>query len=190
MSDTNLENSVVTPATDADNSVDPSQSIRVERTEKEKAEYNLKKNAERVKELGGNPKNVLGADSDEEVPAWYKAEKAKETQKTALQLAESVTDEDTREKVKDYLQNRLVPSGNPDDDFRLALGAASASKNKQIVEEMNRYSKPRVVASGSSQPAHFEEEFVPTEDESRFMKPPYNVSEEQIIANRKIVQAK
>lgn len=187
MHEDNLESTVVPPATDTGNPVDPSQ--RIERTEAEKAAYNLKKNAERARELGVDPRKVFGETNDDEVPAWYKAEKAKEIQKTSLQLADSISDEDTREKVKDYLQNRLVPSGNAEEDFRLALGAASASKNKQVLEEMNRYSTPRRTAAGSSQPANIEEPFVPTESEATFMKPPYNLSKEKILENRKKSQS-
>ncbi len=154
-----------------------------ERTPEEIARYNLKKKADEARALGIDPKEILG-ESDTEVPAWYKAEKAKEVKVTALQLADAIADEETREKVKEYLTHRVVPSGNPDEDFRLALGAASASKNKQVLDEMNRYSKPRVVASGSSQPAHVEEEFVPTEEESRFMQHPYNLTKEKILAAR------
>lgn len=162
---------------------------RTERTPEEIASYNLKKKADEAKALGLDPKKVLGVESDTEVPAWYTAEKAKESSKTSLQLAEAIPDEDLRGKVKANLA-RIVPSDNPEEDFRMALGSASASKNKQILDEMNRYSAPKVIASGSSQPAHFEEEFVPTAEEMVFMKHPYNLSKEQVIANRKIVQSK
>ncbi len=164
-------------------------SQRTERTPEEIASYNLKKKADEAKALGLDPKKVLGVESDDEVPAWYKAEKAKEIQKSSLQLAEAISDKDLREKVKANL-GRIVPSDNPEEDFRMALGAASSSKNKQVLEEMDRYSKPRMVASGSSRPANFEEEFVPTSEESTFMRPPYNLTKEQIIANRKKEQSK
>lgn len=184
-----MANDVVVPVTQTgDEGKDLSQSSKIERTPEEIASYNLKKKADEAKALGLDPKKVLGVESDDEVPAWYKAEKAKEVQKTSLQLAEAISDDDLKERVKTNLA-RIVPSDNPEEDFRLALGAASSSKNKQVLEEMNRYSKPKITASGSSQPASFEEEFVPTEEESRFMKPPYNLSKEKIMENRKKQQS-
>ncbi len=168
-----------------DEGKDPSQGIKTERTPEEIAAHNLKKKAEDAKALGLDPKKILGVTEpdDTEVPAWYKAEKAKEVQKTSLQLAEAIADEDLREKVKANL-SRVVPSDNPEEDFRFALGAASSTKNKQVLEEMNRYSKPRTVATGGSQPPVILEEFVPTEEEKVFMRPPWNLTKEQIIAKR------
>ncbi len=184
------ENNTVDETKTSDEGKDLSQGIKIERTPEEIARYNLQKKAEDAKALGLDPKKILGAESnDDEVPAWYKAEKAKEVQKTSLQLAEAITDEDLREKVKTNL-GRIVPSDNPEEDFRMALGAASSSKNKQVLEEMNRYSKPRVVASGGSGNSNLDtEEFVPTQDEAVSMAPPYNVPKEKILALRKKQQS-
>lgn len=168
-----------------DEGKDLSQSIKVERTPEEIAEFNLKKKADDAKALGLDPKKILGEEPDpDEPPAWYKKEKSKEATQSALQLAETIQDSDTKEKVKDYLNTRIVPSGNPEQDFRDALGIVSSGKNKQILEEMNRYTKPKVTASGGSLPSKIEEEFVPTPEEAVFMKAPYNMSKEQIIGAR------
>lgn len=184
-----MEEDKIVPATQTgDEGKDPSQ--RKERTPEEIAAYNLKKKADEAKALGLDPKKVLGVEPEDEVPAWYKEEKAKEAQKTSMQLADGIADEDTREKVKDYLQNRVKPSGNPEEDFRLALGAASATKNKQVLEEISRYTTPRVVAAGGSQPAKVEEEFVPTAEEAVMMGKPYFLSKEKIIAARKAHQTR
>lgn len=159
------------------------QNIKVERTPAEIAAYNLQKKAEDAKALGLDPKKILGS-SDEEVPEWFRKEKAKELQKTSQQLAESIPDEELRTKVKANLA-RIVPSENPEEDFKFALSAASASKNKQIIEEVGRYSYPRVIATGGSAPiGKIEEEFVPTEEEKAFMGPPWNLSKEKILAQR------
>lgn len=155
------------------------------RTPEEIAAYNLKKKAEDVKALGLDPKKVLGVESNDEVPAWYKQEKAKEAQQTALQMAEKIVDTDTKDKVREYLQGRIVPSGNPEQDFRDALGLASSGKNKQIIEEISRYTVPRVVVSGGEIPSKTSEEFIPTDEERVFMAPPYNMSKEKIIEVRK-----
>jgi len=160
------------------------------RTEKEKAEFSLKKNAERLKELGGDPTEALGLKASEErdegeVPSWYLKEKAKESQKSALELADTLEDANERDLVKSYLSKRIVPSGNAEDDFRLALGAVNALKNKQIVEELSRRVAPRVTAAGGSVPAKTEKAFEPTAEESRFMLPPYSMTKEQILAARR-----
>lgn len=155
-------------------------------TPEEIAAHNLKKKAEDAKALGLDPKKIiLGEDSKEEVPEWYKKEKSKEATQTALQMAESITDADTKEKVITYLQTRIVPSGNPEQDFKDALGAVSSSKNKQVIEEIGRYTRPKTVATGGSTPASLEEEFVPTEEEKSFMQPPWNLTKEKILANRR-----
>lgn len=166
------------------------------RTEKEKAIFNLQKKAEEARDLGIDPAEILGTkakiekEEGDDVPEWYKREQQKQAQKTALELADGLSDPDQKALVINYLQHRIVPSGNPQDDFRLALSAASASKNKQIAEEVGRYVAPRVTAAGGSQPAKVEEEFTPTPEEARFMAHPYNTSKENIIAARKRVADK
>jgi hypothetical protein len=166
---------------------------RPERTEKEKAEFALKKNADRFKELGGDPAKVLAPEIEapaptDEVPEWYKKEKAKEGQQTALQLAEAITDPKERELVTVYLKTRIVPSGDPHEDLRFALLATNASKNAQIVEEVGRATKPRTSGNAPGAPANPvtpETEFVPTANERSLMGPPFNMSKEQVLAARK-----
>ena len=63
----------------------------------------------------------------------FKKMQKKEAQETALTLAEALEDETDREQVKNYLQNSIVPSGNAEEDFKLALSAVSALKNAEIV---------------------------------------------------------
>lgn len=158
-------------------------------TDKEKAAFNLKKNAERAKELGVDPAEVLDLKKDEdeggdEVPDWYKREKAKEATKTALQMADELQDQNVRNLVKSYLENRIRPSGNPEDDFRLALGAVSSIKNGQIIEEINRPGGAKKTALGGSAPLKTEPDFTPTPEEAALMAPPFNITKEQILKNR------
>lgn len=162
-------------------------------SEQEKAAHNLKNQAARAKELGIDPLAILGKEddpSDKDIPDWYKKEKAKEAQTTALQLADSIADSDVKSLVKEYLSNRIVPSGNAEEDFRLAYSAVSALKNKQILEEVNRRASPRQTAAGGSAPASVEKSFEPTDVEARMMKAPFNLSKEKILAARKIAQEK
>ena len=181
----------VTPTSDEGKTPEPSQN----RTEKDKAIFTIKKQAERLKELGVDPTEIIGQkpvekNNEDDVPEWYKREKAKEVTKTALQMADNLSDEEVREQVKSYLNTRIVPSGNAEQDFKDALGAVSASKNKQIIEEIGRATTPRTVAAGGSADAKIEQEFVPTEEEARYMKHPYFLSKEKILKARKKAEAK
>jgi len=193
MPDENAEIDGVTPAPE----VEPSpvaaelekEQNRNKRSEKEKAEYSLKMNAKRLTDLGGNPNEILGVreapqKEEGEVPQWYRKEKQKEVQKTALQFADELEDANDKALVTEYLTKRIVPSENAQDDFRLALGAVNALKNKQIVEEVMRRSSPRVTASGGSSPARTEAQFEPTTEEAVLMRPPYSLSKELVIASR------
>lgn len=160
-------------------------------SDKERAEYNLKKQAEKIKELGGDPAEILGVKANEGtaddtiVPAWYRAEKAKEAEKTSSQLADELSDPDERALTKDYLANRIRSQGDPQDDFRLALSAVRALKNKEILEDVERRTAPRRVAAGGSGNAKVETTFTPTKQEAIFMKPPYSLTQAQIEAARK-----
>jgi hypothetical protein len=59
-------------------------------------------------------------------------------QQTAVQMADTITDADEKALVKKYLQNRIIPSGNPAEDFALARSMVNAVKNGQVVEEITR----------------------------------------------------
>lgn len=150
-------------------------------TDKEKATHALKANAEKVRELGLDPAEILGTKTHIEVPeeladdtpltvGMQRAMQKKDAQTSAIQMADSIADEQTRETVKTYLSDRIKPSGDAEADFRLALAAASAEKNKQVVEEMGRFIAPKRAASGGSAPAKVEEEFTPTAEELALVK--------------------
>lgn len=163
-----------------------------QRTEQDKIAYNLRKKAEEAKANGLDPKVILGLEDEEktadEVPDWYKREKAKETQKTALEMAATIADAPQRELVETYLKTRIVPSGNPEDDFRFALAAVNSVKNGQIAQMVATATKPKVTAAGGSQSVAVQDVFTPTEEEARMMRPPYNLSKEKIIAAREKAQ--
>lgn len=195
MDDDTTQKDAVTVADDSANAEAPSQESKG-KTEAEKAAFSLKKNAARAKELGLDPMEILGhkthietnvEDGDDKpvTVGMLRSIQKQDAQKTALQMAEDIADEDTKNAVKEALQTRVTPTGNAEDDFRFALGAISAPKNKAIIEEVNRYVAPKRTASGGSIPAHVEEEFSPTAQEQVFMRPPYNLSKEKIIAARK-----
>lgn len=180
----------------ADEGKTPAPSQESKRTEAEKAAFSLKKNAERAVELGLDPAEILGVKTHIEVDAQDDDAKPvtvgmlrdiqkQDAHKTSLQLADSIEDEETRATVKAILTDRIRPSGDGEADFKLALSAASAEKNKQVLAEVNRYAPPKRTASGGSMPAHVDAEFVPTSEEIMFMQPPYNLTKEKVIAARK-----
>lgn len=169
-------------------------SHKPEYTEKQKAAFALKKNAERLAELGGNPAEVLNIrpsiqideDISDDTPmtvGTFRAIQKKDAHKSALQMAEDLPEEE-RDEVIALLESRIVPSGDPQADLLLARAAVNARHNAQIAEHISQRSKPKVTAAGGSGEAVQEQPFVPTELESTFMKKPYNMTKEKILALR------
>lgn len=166
------------------------------KTEFEKAQFSLKKNAERVRELGGDPNAILGIDVEKEIiesndeddqpitRGEFKKLMVQTATKTALQLADEIKDETERELVKYYLENRIAPSGNPQEDLRDAKRIANSVKNEQIVQEVARKTAPKTHSNSSGTPARYEEEIVYTPDEQAMMRPPFNMTSKQVLDAR------
>jgi len=167
------------------------------RTELEKAQFSLKKNAERLKELGGDPTSVLGIqqvkeeydeENEDDKPVTLGMLKKMQTAtatKTALQLADEITDNTEKELVKYYLENRIQASGNPQEDLKDARRMVNAVRNEQIVQEVARKTPPKTHSNSSGIDAKQEQEIVLTADELQFMKPPFSMSKEEIVKARK-----
>ncbi len=165
------------------------------RSELEKAQFSLKKNAERLKELGGDPTSILGVQdiiedsNDDDAPVtmgMLKKMQMESATKTAKQLADEISDETERELVKYYLENRVVPSGNPKQDLEDARGIVNAKKNAQILEEVARKTTARTHSNSTSAPLKSEPEQPDlTKEEMQFMRPPFNMTKEQILKTRK-----
>ncbi len=152
------------------------------RTEAEKAAYTLKKNAERLKALGGDPAEVLGTDNDngtdpdlddedDDKPMTrgdFKRAEARRTTQNALQLADAqIENENERELAKSYLNTRIKPSGDPQKDLEDAMALVNSVKNRQVATEQNRRSTTvvRRTSSGSGAPARYEEKFEASDEE-------------------------
>lgn len=169
------------------------------KSEKEKAEFSLKKNAERLKELGGDPHSILGVktkenDGDEDEDdkpvtiGMMKRMEQEKTEKTSVQLAASIQDETERELTIYHLKNTIRSTGNAQEDLSIARSIVNAKKNAQILEMQAGKTKPKDHAGGYSAPAKIgsddpEEIFTP--DEIAFMKPPFNMKKEDILKARK-----
>lgn len=165
------------------------------KTELEKASFSLKKNAERLAELGGDPTTVLGLkeqkpEEDEDNQPVTRGELKKiiaaGSTKTALQLAEDIEDATERELTKHYLENRINPSGNPQEDLRDARRIVNSVRNEQIAQELARKGSARTHSGGNGVPAKDDiqsQELTP--EEIAFTRPPFNLSREQILKARK-----
>lgn len=193
MIENNTEGTATVAVTEEKAPQAPSQ--KVEKSEKEKAEFSLKKNADRVRELGGDPADILNirptitldAELDDDTPLTVgklREVQKQDAHKTALQMAEELPD-DERDDVKEILTNNIKPSGDARKDLSIARGSVNALRNARIAEEAARRGVPRRTAAGGSADPLVEEQFVPTEEEARFMRPPYNMSKDKILASRK-----
>lgn len=182
-------------AEDEANSQDPLKreldKARKPRTEAEKAAFSLRKNAERARELGLDPTEILGDGAGEGKDKVVTVEMLEQRDKdkaakTAISLAdEQIENETERELVKHHLESSIRPSGNPATDLANARAIVNSVKNKQIADEAARRGDPTRHGSGNGAPGNHEMTFTPTEEESRFMKPPFNVTKDDILKARK-----
>lgn len=173
--------------------------IKKPKTEAEKAAFSLQMTAKRLQELGLDPMKVLGVDTpktkdddtseEDDRPVTFgdlKRINGDNTAKTALSLCDSITNEAERELTKHYIQNTIKSSGDPQKDFNNARGLVNVLKNKQILDEIARGGDAKPAGSGAGAPAKpADGVFTPTSDERSFMGPPFNLTQAEIIANRK-----
>lgn len=192
--DTHAEQSSTAEVTEQKDVQAPLQESK--KTEGDKLIHTLRGIGKRATELGLDAAEILGLkthietnqDDEDEKPVtvgMLRDLQKKDAQKTALQMADDISDEATRTTVKQSLTDRIVPSGNADEDFKFALSAASAEKNKEIRNHIATFVPPKKTAAGGSSPAHVEEEFTPTPEEQRFMQKPYNLSKEKVLEARR-----
>lgn len=165
------------------------------RSEIEKAEFSLKKNAERVKALGGDPNTILGIENDTLIPddeddtpltlGMLKKLQQQDTAKSALQQADGIKNETERELVKYHLQNTIRSTGNASEDLKLARSLVNAVKNTKIAEEIVRKPVAKTHSSGNGvPPKDLEVKGTLTETEKVFLGKPFNLTKEQIIKAR------
>lgn len=176
---------------------DELEKVKGGRTEEEKAAFTFRKQAERLSALGIDPLNVLdikkpestqqGEQNDEDTPVTLGMLKKMQTEsvsKTALDLANEITNETERELVKHHLENTIRSTGNPQKDLELARSIVNAVKNNKVVEEISRKPITKTYSSngGANQRTEPEVEF--TKEEIQYMGAPFYLSKEQILAAR------
>lgn len=164
--------------------IEPSQAVKTEldrqrkpKTEAEKLEFSLRSTARRAEELGLDPKKILGVtettveETEDDVPAWYKRERSKMTQQSALERAESIQDEDERELMKETLRTRVNPNLDAEEAWRVASGYVNSIKATEIAKEVARKPKQIRHASSAGAPAKSDDGiFEPTPDEQTMMR--------------------
>lgn len=159
------------------------------RSELEQALYKRNQLDMKIKELGGEIKEPVEDDEDEKplTRGEFKRMQQETAQKTALELAEKITNESERELAKFHLQNTIRSTGNAQEDLDLALGLVNAAKNRQILEETNRKPESSSRTSGVGAPANAgsQANVEYTLDEAMMMRPPFNLTREQVLEARK-----
>ena len=127
----------------------------------EKAKDSLFFNAQKAKELGLDPAEILGLKPKEDVvdeedkpvtrkeleELLFKAAQTTAT-KTAEELASDIASESERELTIYHIQNTIKSTGDPKEDLRLARALTNAARNSQIIEEQSR--KPEAKSHSSS----------------------------------------
>lgn len=155
------------------------------RTKAEKLLYTKKRVDEQLKELGIEDEPLEEDDDQPVTLGMLKKMQAKTTTESALQMAAKVKDPTERALLEYHLENTIKSTGDAAEDLKLAQNQVNAVKNEQILEEIVRKPEVNTHSSASGAPpknAKREEELTPTELD--FMRPPFNLTKEQIIAAR------
>jgi len=160
------------------------------RTELEKAIFTRNQIDKRIKELGGDtPADAGGENEEDKAPVtvgMLKKIEQDKAAKTALTLAnEQIQDETERELVIHHLENSIKPSGNAVTDLAKARAIVNETKNRQIAEEATRRQNPQRYSKAGGAPAQGGENFEPTPEELSYMRPPFNLTKDKILAARK-----
>lgn len=157
---------------------------RKSRTKAEKLLYTKKRVEDQLKELGIDDEPEDEDDKPITV-GMFKKLQAQTATKTALELVDEVSSETERELLKYHLENTIRSTGNAQQDLNLARILVNAVKNTQIMEQAALKPIAKTHPSGSGAPATTtrpQEEL--SKEELLFMRPPFNLTKEQVIAAR------
>lgn len=111
------------------------------------------------------------------------------TKTKAVELAVGIENVDERNAVIEAL-DRIVPSDNPDADFKLAQSMVNAEKLRQQLEDQARGTKPGNHANSPGQPGSPQDPFEPTPEEADMMRRFPLLTKEDVIAARRREQDK
>ncbi len=137
--------------------------VRSKKTPQEKAKDSLFFNAQKAKELGLDPAEILGFKAKDDIveeddkPVTRKeleellsAQRTSTSTKTAQELAQTITNEAERELTLYHIENSIKSTGNPDEDLKLARALTNSVRNSQILEEASRKPEAKTHSSASS----------------------------------------
>lgn len=172
--------------------------VRSKKTPQEKAKDSLFFNAQKAKELGLDPAEILGIKPKEEgvdeddKPVTRKdllealnAIKTSTATKTAEELAQEITSETERELTLYHIQNTIKSTGDPKEDLRLARAITNAARNSQILEEQARKPEAKGHSSSSSGGSMAPEpQVVLTAEEKAFLATGHITKEEILLARQ------
>lgn len=134
--------------------------VKPKRTEAEKAIFAYKKQQESLRRLGIDPAVLVDSprhqEDEDDAPltiGMFKKMQAQSASKTAKELAQNITNNAERELVEYYLENRIVPSGNAEDDLRLAQAAVNSVRNSQIATMASQRPTAPSYSNASSMPS-------------------------------------
>lgn len=152
------------------------------RTKAEKLIYTKKRIEEQLKELGVD--DEVSADEKPLTLGDLKRIQQETVVKTALDLADEISNPTEKDLTKYHLENTIRSTGNPQKDLELARGLVNAVKNKEVLEEFQRKIPAKTSISNPGAPARTQQQEDFTPEELAYMKPPWNLTKEQIIAAR------
>lgn len=156
-------------------------------TKKERLEFEKTKIEQQLSALQQEEGNAPTFSEDKNTPVTVGMLEQREKNnaiKTALELAENITDESERELTKHYLETKVKPSGNPEEDLKFARAAVNSLRNAQIAETVVRAGGAKNFSSSPGAPLKHVPVFEPTPEEAVFMQPPYNLSKDEIVKLR------
>jgi hypothetical protein len=162
------------------------------RTKREKLEFTLNRVQQQLAELEGEAGVDATVEVDKTKPVTFadldRIEHDRENRR-AVDLAENIQDDVERKLTIHYLENTIRPSGNADTDLANARAIVNAKRNALIAEEASRGTRPNSFISAPGAPMRpAQEVFEPTAEEQSFMRAPFNLSKEDVIAARNRAQ--
>lgn len=158
------------------------------RSKKEKLLYTKKRVEEQLAEFGDDEEedNDEADDSTPLTKGDLKKFNVESARKKSVDLVSSIQDEKERKLTLQYLE-RIVPSGDAEEDVRLARLAVNSVRNGMVIEEIARkeaiVTKSHASAPGNPAPSP-DAVFEPTEQEASLMRPPFNLTKEDILKAR------
>lgn len=153
------------------------------RSKREQLEYTRKRVDQQIAELDKAEGVTHDDDSRPLTVGDLRKMREEESIESALNLAESLSNEHERRLTKHYLENNLRSTGNAQEDFRLAYAMVTAVKNGQLAEEAVRAQKVRTTTSAPSAPAKVPTSNELTREETELMTA-FNLTKDEVLAAR------